>query len=470
MRVVVLMFGTMPMHYRFLFPDLERSMRDLEYEYNQNEIGEMQFRLMLPKGRKRNHFRACVDGQFGGITKVYRDWKICGDDEWLKKLWPAVKKSLEYTWSKDNADMWDINKSGVIHGRQHHTLDVELFGANSWLTGFYLVALKAAAEMAQYLGEEKEAEEYLDVFARGQRYVEENLFNGSYYIQEIDLKDKGILEKYCGNDEKGINSYWNCETEEIKYQYKDGCIIDQVLAQWHSNLCGLGDIFDKVNRKKAIASVYENNFKSMRDIYNPCRVYAMNDEKGIVICEWPDKNKKPLIPIPYTEEVMTGFEYSTACLMLQEGLEKEALEVVKAVRDRYDGEKRNPWSEIECGSNYARSMASYSFLLTMSGFKYDMCRNYIGFEPMIKGNDSLYRTFWSINGAWGIFEILNGTVMLQVLFGELNLNEFSCSTFGGNVNRIFNSSTGEIGFEIKENLVIFEKPILLKQKDILMFS
>ena len=31
--------------------------------------------------------------------------------------------------------------------------------------------------------------------------------------------------------------------EEIMYQIGEGCGIDQVLAQWHSNLIGLGEIF-----------------------------------------------------------------------------------------------------------------------------------------------------------------------------------------------------------------------------------
>ena len=55
---------------------------------------------------------------------------------------------LEYAWSAEYPDRWDPDCTGVLWGRQHHTLDMELFGPNAWLTGFYLRALKAAAQMA----------------------------------------------------------------------------------------------------------------------------------------------------------------------------------------------------------------------------------------------------------------------------------------------------------------------------------
>ena len=60
--------------------------------------------------------------------------------EWLRSLWPSVKKSIEYAWADTNKDRWDPEQKGVLTGRQHHTLDMELFGPNSWLTGFYLAA------------------------------------------------------------------------------------------------------------------------------------------------------------------------------------------------------------------------------------------------------------------------------------------------------------------------------------------
>lgn len=96
--------------------------------------------------------------------------------------------------------------------------------------------------------------------------------------------------------------------------------------------------------------------------------------------------------------------------------------VVRAIRDRYDGEKRNPWNEIECGSNYARSMASYSLLLAFSGFVFDMREGMIGFFPKRTGGGA-FRTFWSAGGAWGTFTLESARVRLDVLWGSLSLRE-----------------------------------------------
>lgn len=401
----------------FLFPDLEKQVISNDYKYNMLESGEMKFRTMVPLGSKVWDFRACVDGQMNNIIRVYKLFKLTGNKEWLKDIFPKVKKGLEYAWSSDNKDRWDIEKNGVITGRQHHTLDVELFGANSWLTGLYIAALKASALMAEILGETDKSKEYNRIAQKGQKYVDEELFNGSYYEQNIDVKDKSILDSFLDNDENILNTYWNDEKKEIKYQYASGCVIDQVLGQFHSDLCGIGDIFDKQNRKTALKSLYKNNFKSMREVFNPCRIFAVNDEKGLVICEWADESKKPAIPLPYTEECMTGFEYAAAGAMLQNVLTDEGLECIKAVRERYDGEKRNPYSEIECGASYARSMTSYAFLAIYSGFKYDMHKKIIGFNPILKCNE--YSFIWSVGNAWGTVKISSNSMELKNLFGTL---------------------------------------------------
>jgi non-lysosomal glucosylceramidase len=412
----------------FLFPALERSMRAVDFKQNQRADGAMRFRLPLPASLSADDywvFHPCVDGQFGNVLKAYADWKISGDTAWLAAQWPAIKKAIEYAWAPTNEYKWDPQRSGVISGRQHHTLDMELFGPSSWLNGFYLAALKAGAEMADVMGEAQTAAEYGSIFTRGKAWTDANLFNGAYYSQKIDLHDRSLLLDFEEGSSSMVGSvldaYWNPEHGEIKYQIGDGCEIDQLLAQWHANLYGLGDIFDAAQTRTALHSLYVNNFKkSMRGFYNPCRVFALNDEAGLVMCEWPEGTRKPMIPVPYSQEVMTGFEYAAAILMIQSGLVEEGSNVVRAIRDRYDGEKRNPWNEIECGSNYARSMASYGLLLAFSGFRFDLSRGMIGFQP-VAARDSFYQTFWSVGTGWGVYRQSVKQIELEVLSGQLKI-------------------------------------------------
>jgi len=405
----------------FLFPKLERGIRENDYKYNQTPEGMMAFRTRLPFGRGIGDrifgiARACADGQFGGIIKVWREWKLYGDNDWLREIWPAVKKSLEYAWSKDNSDRWDANMDGVLEGRQHHTLDMELFGPSSWLEGFYLGALKAGAEMAEAMGEPADAQKYRELFEKGRQWTAENLFNGKYFIQKTDLTDKAMLESF------GALDYWNEEAGEIKYQIGEGCIIDQLLAQWHADIIGLGELFDPEQVRIALENMYRNNFKeNMRDHYNTFRLFAMNDEAGAIICDYPADAKKPAIPIPYAQESMHGFEYAFAGLLMSRGMIEEGLRIVRSIRDRYNGENRNPWNEIECGSNYARSMASFALIPILSGMKFDMTRGMLGFDPIVSREK--FRCVWSVGDAWGNVQMDGGVTTIRVLAGELALRE-----------------------------------------------
>lgn len=429
----------------FLFPELERSLRDNEYKYCVEDDGKLLFRMSLPQGGVPNDFRACLDGSMGLVLKTYREWKISGDTEWLRRSWQAVKSVLEYAWSDKNPDRWDLDKDGILEGRQHHTLDMELFGPSSWLESMYMCALKASSEMADVIGDTEFADECRDLFQKAYVWTKDNLFNGEYFIQKIDLNDKSIVESFDAADD-----YWYDEKGEVKYQIGEGSIIDQMLGQWHSNILGLGDLFDREQMMTALKNLYKHNFKpSMRDVANVWRIFALNDEAGTIMCEYPENAKMPVIPIPYNREVMTGFEYAIAGLMISEGFEKEGLEMVKAVRDRYDGKKRNPWNEIECGSNYARAMASYALLPIYSGFKFDLPNKMIGFDPIHKDN---FKCFFSIGTAWGILEWTNTKVSVIIKEGYLNLNKFFVTV---NAKSVLTDGK-ETEFKQKDNMLYFD--------------
>ncbi len=454
----------------FLFPKMERSMRDLEYKYSQREDGRTAFRLMLPLGRERPDFSACVDGQMGGVLKVYRDWKLCGDDEWLRKNWQAVKNCVEYAWAPTNEDKWDPEKTGVITGRQHHTLDMEFYGPSSWLEGFYLAALNAASELAEYLGETETAKVYRQVYEKGKEWTDKNLWNGSYFCEKIDLSDKSNLERFSSGVAMGgntiLNAYWNEENSQIKYQINDGCMIDQVLADWHTSLIGLPPVFAEDKTKIALRSLYKNNFKTMREFNNMWRFFALNDEKGLVICTWPEGAEKPKIPLTYAQECMTGFEYQAACHMILNGLVEEGLSIVKAVRHRYDGEKRNPWNELECGSNYARSMASYSLLLALSGFKFDAVRKHIGFAPIMQ--EEKFQSFWSTASAWGNVVIRVDKMEIIPGYGVLTLRSIGCN-FANEVKAV--TLDGEnVNFNIQNRDILLESEITINVGKVLTLN
>lgn len=409
----------------FLFPKLEKGLRDNEMKYNLEENGNMNFRTPLLK--KSIPWRSCVDGQMGFVIKCYREWKLSGDNDWLKKHWNDIKKCLSYAWSKENTDCWDPEKSGVISGRQHHTLDVELFGVHSWLTGMYHAALAAAAEMADFIGENELSEEYRHILKCGQKLLDEKTFNGEYFVQLLDIENKQAITDLIKQNKYNTNAwgdedssfYWLDDFNQAKYQIENGCEIDQVLADWHADINGLPHVFNQDHRKNALESIYKYNFYNMHDLDNTCRVFACNDEKGVIMCSWPEHVRKPKIPIPYAGECMSGFEYAVAANMLQCGMEDKALEIVHEIRRRYDGKRRNPFSEVECGASYGRAMASYSFLLIYSGFKFDLPNKALGFKPLKNG-----KYFWSADGAWGTFECDDGKQTFKVDDGRLELEHF----------------------------------------------
>lgn len=396
-----------------LFPSLERNMREIEFLYDVDEKGLQNHRSVFPLGDYRFDGGAAADGQMGSIIRVYREWKFSGDNNWLAKLWPKVKLALEYAWNMH----WDSDKDGILTGRQHNTYDISFFGPSSMTTSCYLGALKACSEMAIVMGEPDKAQEYLKVFERGVAKMEKDLWNGSYFIQIIPKDEKGSIKEDFELSPPNKNG------EQIpKYQYGDGCLADQLLGQYIAQNAGLGFILDKDKSKMALKAVYENNFiQKMSDYENVQRIYALNDDGGVVLCAWP-KDNQPVLPFVYAQEVWSGVEFAVAASLIRSGLVKEGIEIAEAVQDRHDGFKRNPFMHDESGVHYARAMASWSVLLALSGFEYDGVEKTMSFSPQINRED--FSTFWSTGSAWGNLVIRNKVVILKVIYGDLPLSQF----------------------------------------------
>jgi non-lysosomal glucosylceramidase len=330
---------------------------------------------------------------------------------------------MEYAWSKDNPDQWDPDETGILAGRQHQTLDMELFEPNSWLGTMYVAALLAMGRMAEAMSDKALAEKCERLGRAGAAFINDKLYNGRYFIQEIDLGDKSVLERFNTGRNAGVladsfmSAYWSDEHSEIKYQFGEGCIADQILGQWHAEVAGLGTFLAPDRIASALKAVHAENFRpTMADHFNPCRNYAYEDEGGLLIATYPEGTRQPMVAAPYAEEVWTGVEYASASHMIMHGMVDEGVAIVDAVRRRHDGARRNPFNDIECGSYYARSMSAWQLVNAWSGLHADFVDGTLSFAPATNGDQTL---FWSAGTAFGQLIIQGGKARLEVLGGEL---------------------------------------------------
>jgi non-lysosomal glucosylceramidase len=98
---------------------------------------------------------------------------------------------------------------------------------------------------------------------------------------------------------------------------------------------------------------------------------------------------------------------------------ERGIEFIANTRRRYDGERRNPWNEPECGHHYARAMSSWSPVLAASGFEYDAPSKRLRIAPAIATRP--FRSIWSTGSAWGTFELSATKLRVSTQYGELSV-------------------------------------------------
>lgn len=408
-----------------LYPELERSMRETDFLVNMRPDGSMSFRTPVPLRQGGNDFRPAADGQMGCVMKVYREWLLSGDDAWLRKLWPEVKRALEYAWAQ-----WDANRDGVMEGEQHNTYDIEFYGPNSMMGTLYLGALAAAARMARHLGETETAATYEKLAREGGALLDRLLWNGEYYVQKVD----------------------ESHPQAARYQYGEGCLSDQLLGQWFAEVVALGKLLPPDHIRTALGSIFRYNFREdFSDFPNAQRLYALDGEKGLLLCSWP-RDKRPALPFVYSDEVWTGIEYQVAAHLIYEGMVAEGVRIVEGARQRYDGARRNPWDEFECGHHYARAMSSWSLVTALAGFSYSAPEKEIGFRPRV--NRTNFRCLFSAGTAWGTYAQTAATGTIAVEGGALELKRIRASARRGD---------GETTIEL-------EKPVRITKGEKYTFS
>jgi len=429
-----------------LLPELGRRMREQDFDYQ------------LPDGLVPNRESGggpAADGNFGTILNTYREHLCAADDAWLKNLWPKVKKAVAAEIAA-----WDPNRDGYLQNVQHNTLDGDMTGCSSWIGTLYLTALEAAARMAEIAGEPSTAAEYRRIRGSGKKLQNERLWNGEYYIQEVG--------------------------QERMQDYLDGCHIDQILGEWWADQVGIDRNFPPERSRQAMASLLKYNFLAnfQGQSLKP-RQFVTTDDAGMKMITWP-KGPQPIPGMKYGDEVMTGFEYGAGVSMIQNGMLREGLVVIKAISDRYDGRLRtegitemdtaawgytgNPFGDDECGKYYGRSLSVWSALLALQGFLYDGPAGRIGFCPCLNSED--HASFFTVAEGYGLFTQTQQRSQLKASIdlreGQLRLTEVVLALPEGkspkSVTVKLAGNTVKSRFDVKDGEVklLLQSPLVLK--------
>lgn len=404
-----------------LFPELERTMREIEFGPDLGKDGFQCHRATLPirpvGDTEEGHlWPAAGDGQPGTIIRVYREWRISGDTEWMKKLWPKVRTCMDFCTTT-----WDPESEGWLKERHLNTYDVFFWGPDSLCTSLYLGALKAVVEMGIALG--NDTRQYSELLQKGLNKLQHELFNGEYFYQKTEWKNLHkpfpVREDNIFDSRQPMSADGRdlAEKEGPPYQYGNGCLADGVLGAWSCFAAGLGDLLDRKKVESHLLSVYRYNLIPIllyhQDSERP--YLACGDEAGLVICSWP-RGGRPSLPVRFADEVWTGIEYQVASHLIALGRIDEGLDIVRSCRRRYDGRVRNPFDEIEAGHFYSRAMASYALLQAFSGARFDAVEKILYLNPVIKGD---FRCFLSTATGYGTVGVKNGRPFVQVVSGEI---------------------------------------------------
>lgn len=362
-----------------LFPDLERDMRRIDFKHQQLTNGGVNNRTDVPSPARPTGEQPFADGHASCILKAYREALNSPDESFFKEYWPNIQRAVDYLIARD-AKLNGGQPGGILQDDQWNTYDQALHGVTTFISGYYLAALRAGEEWARRMGEAETADRFHRVFEKGQQRLIELCWNGEYFQQ------------------------WLPEGANRDAEVGPGCMADQLIGQWWAHQLGLGYILPKDKVISSLRSVFKYNFKSdLTGWPHSPRAFAGAKDKGLLIVAWP-KGGRPNRVMLYSDEVWTGIEYQVAAHMIYEGLTEEGFAVVKAARDRYDGVarapmQRNPWNEIECGGHYARALSSWSLLLALSGYEYDGPKRQLRLFP--RHTPENFKAFFCGPEGWG---------------------------------------------------------------------
>ena len=318
-----------------LFPDLQKKQMKMGAEY-QREDGRVHHSFKPDMKCSDNGF-ARVDINMQFVLMVLRDYLFTGDKDYLLSLWNNVKRAM------DSTGMLDTDKDGLPdYDTKRNTYDAWNFsGTPVYIDVLWLAALRAAAIIADKVGDKSRFDEWNNILLTGKKSLEEKLWNGEYYNL---WRNNNVID--------------------------ESLMTDQLDGEWFLRMIGLDGNLPDERVRSVIEFIFRNNF---------------DDEQGLVNATVPE-NKRTSIDTYnncQTIAVWTGIGYAFSALALSVGAADISDTVVNSI---HSNQLRfgHFWDHWECGHHYTRPMSSWSTLLAVSGLKIDYENKKLSFNPTAK--------------------------------------------------------------------------------------
>jgi len=118
------------------------------------------------------------------VQEAHACWKYTGDNQFLREVYPAAKRTLAYLATTDK------NGNGLPESTGGDTSydAFSLRGESTYVSGLYLGALLAMSEMARAVGKAAEAEHYQDLADAGRAQAEKLLWVDQPGYYKIDVR------------------------------------------------------------------------------------------------------------------------------------------------------------------------------------------------------------------------------------------------------------------------------------------
>ncbi len=352
-----------------LFPELQLRQMEMGIRFQREDGRVHHFFRPDFQHVDEGYDRVDMNPQF--VLMVCRDYMWTGDREYLKRMWEPVVKAMAST------EKLDGDGDGLPdHDTRANTYDAWRFrGIPSYIAGLWLAALTAAVNLAEEMREEKLADHWREILAKGKESFKK-LWNGEYFSLWVDGEER------------------------------DECLMSgQLDAAWYCKVMGIPGYVEDEYISKVLNQVWKHNY---------------TEESGLINASYPE-GKKPTL---YTygnvqvESNWSGIELALSGMYLEMG-EFERARAIAANVDRRYVQAGRIFNHEECGGHYYRPLAAWTLMLSLSGFRYEREKAAVTIAP----KQETLTAPWFTPYGYGVLKVTKDRVELSVLDGNIEVKK-----------------------------------------------